>query len=237
MSDVKRKPHLWCLYGFDDSRLIEGLLFDEARAITSSLSVADLERWIVWREDWPDWRPVNEVEGLTEMVFRNLMAAPPPVPATATKSNLNDEQSMGPQGLEMSSSGFTDSGSDENEIKLTDSVISLEASDASTQTGQFVVRKNRRFKKRYEITILVGDKSFETHSLDISVGGILLEEPLPDWIKGNFKVRIRKPNIKQQIELTACLIESLNGEKTDRVGILPLQSGTDEKNLENWLAA
>ena len=235
MSDLKRKPHLWCLYGFSDKRLIEGLLFDEARAIISSLSATELEAWLVWREDWPDWRPVNDVEGLTEMIFRNLMAAPPPIPSTSTMADPNAFD--GPQGLEVSSTGFTGTHSDDEEVKLTDSVIQLEASEEASNSGQFVVRKNRRFKKRYEITIMVGDKTFETHSLDISVGGILLEDTLPDWVDGNFKVRIRKPNIKQQIELTACLIEVKDSEQVNRVGILPLQSGSDEKNLENWLAA
>ena len=234
MSDIKRKPHLWCLYGINEQRLIEGLLFDEARAIISSLSSAQLVNWLVWREDWPDWRNVNEVEGLTEMIFRNLMAAPPPVPTTSSMVGAPDEfqDNIGPQGLETGQTGtFSE------DIKLTDSLIQLKPSENETQSGQFVVRKNRRFKKRYEISIIVNDKTFDTHCMDISVGGILLEEPLPNWVQGQFKVRIRKPNRKQQIELTACVIEGQEPGEVNRVGILPLQSGDDEKNLETWLAA
>ena len=231
MSDIKRKPHLWCLYEVNERRLVEGLLFDEARAIISSISATNLSNWLVWREDWPDWRAVNDVEGLTEMIYRNLMAAPPPVPTTASIADL------APQGLvhEEEGDGFTSTFSED--IKLTDSLIQLKPSDDSTQSGQFVVRKNRRFKKRYEIAIIVDDQIFDTHCLDISVGGILLEENLPDWVRGQFKVRIKKPNLKQQIELTACVIEGQTPGEKNRVGILPLQSGEDEKNLETWLAA
>ena len=239
MSDIKRKPHLWCLYEVNERRLVEGLLFDEARAIISSISATNLSNWLVWREDWPDWRSVNDVEGLTEMIFRNLMAAPPPVPTTASIVDAEEFGNVGPQGYvpdeEDTDSGFA--GTFSEDIKLTDSLIQLKPSDDSTQSGQFVVRKNRRFKKRYEIAIIVEDQIFDTHCLDISVGGILLEENLPDWVRGQFKVRIKKPNLKQQIELTACVIEGQTPGEKNRVGILPLQSGEDEKNLETWLAA
>ena len=70
-----------------------------------------------------------------------------------------------------------------------------------------------------------------------------LEDPLPDWVAGYFKVRIAKTSSSQQIELTCCVVETSESEKASgmadrfRVAILPLENPEDEKNLERWIAA
>ena len=62
---IDKRPHLWCLFDRRTSRVIEGLLFDEARAFISNLDATEVENWFVWKEEWPDWRLAIEVEGLT----------------------------------------------------------------------------------------------------------------------------------------------------------------------------
>lgn len=224
---TQRKLHLWCLIDARTKKMVEGLLFDEARAVVSSIDSEALEFWFAWRDDWADWRRVNEIEGLTEMIFRQSDVAPPAAPSIdAGTTNYN----VGPQGL----------------ARLPDEVEAAEISiNTKTKTkimgettnAEFTVRTKRRFKKRYQISVEIDGQSFSSFSRDISVGGINLEDPVPDWVQGFFKVRIGKPNSKKQIELRCSLIRKEGEEDRHRIKILPLQNVEDEKQLEAWIAA
>jgi hypothetical protein len=161
-----------------------------------------LENWYAWKEEWPDWRPVQEVAGITEMIYR-VMHVSPPAP---------------PRGTEFPQ--FEDMGS------------------LSITNGEYITRAQKRFNKRMQVLILGDDeKQFKTHTRDVSVGGLNLEDSLPEWANGYFKVRIMKPNSKQIIELMCCLVENQKPNERHRLAILPLQSQQDEQNLEAWLAA
>ncbi len=213
---AERRPNLWCLFCKADSRMLSGLLFDEARALISNLDAAQLENWFAWKDEWPDWRPVNQIEGITEMIYRVMPVMPPPAPKGTEETSLQAEAPI-------SQSSFRQ--------------ITAEISDALAVATEFVVRDKKRFKKRMQVTIISGTKVFRTYTRDISVGGMNIEECLPDWVNGNFKVRIAKPNSKQQIELMCCLIKGQAVDERYRLAILPLQSVDDERNLELWIAA
>ncbi len=237
----QRKLHLWCLIDGKTKKMVEGLLFDEARAVVSSLETTALEHWYAWRDDWVDWRRVNEVDGLTEMIFRQSDVAPPPAPsADASQTAFSDIKiPSGPQGLAVQSASPQGSGIVDISLIVNDSAVpGTEPQEPSSDSQtNFTVRTKRRFKKRYLIQIDIGGKTFQSFSRDISVGGINLEDPIPDWIEGNFKVRIGKPNSKKQIELKCSVIAKEGEEDRHRIKILPLQNIEDEKKLEMWIAA
>lgn len=180
----------------------------------------EVEYWYAWKEDWPDWRPANEVDGLTEMIFRALHVSPPPAPKGTEESSIKIEDSGVKRNAENNLFPQSDSGS----IDFTGS--------------EFVLRAKKRFNKRFAITVVgPSGQIFKTFTRDISVGGIFFEHSLPDWAAGYFKVRISKPNTKQKIELTCCLVENQTPGEHYRVAILPLESIQDEKNLEAWFQA
>jgi len=227
---AERRPHLWCIFDKRTSRVIEGLLFDEARAYLSNQDAADLEHFWLWKEEWPDWRPVSEVEGITEMIFRALHVSPPPPPrGTEELSNVKK--------LVIKKNNRDEEDSDAIITSANFPQQSLEGIDLAP--GDFIVRSQKRFRKRMQITIVgdTKDKVFRTFTRDISVGGMYLEDSAPGWIQGHFKVRIAKPHSKQLIELNCVLIDQQAAGARFRIAILPLQSPADEKNLENWLAA
>ncbi|OFZ12064.1 MAG: hypothetical protein A2Z20_07500 [Bdellovibrionales bacterium RBG_16_40_8] len=180
----------------------------------------------MWQEDWPDWRPVTEIEGLTEMIYRVMHVSPPPPP-----------QPKGTENIEILTKCI-----DEPSIKkIMDNHFFPPSEDSRSFTiseGEFISRGKKRFNKRLRVYIVSeqGEK-FKTYSRDVSVGGIYLEDSVPEWVSGYFKARIAKPGNKQMIELTCCLIENQKPGESFRIAILPLQSTEDEKNLELWLAA
>lgn len=217
-----RQLHLWCLFDIRSQKVIEGLLFDEARAVVSSLATEEVEHWWAWRDDWADWQPVSGVEGLTEIIYR---AAPTKYPELPTGSQQSNRE-LAPQGLYIP-----------REIKVeTTQVESENENSAELSNVTFTVRSKRRFKKRCTVSIEIAGQKFQTFTQDISVGGLNLEEPLPAWVGSEFKVRIGKLSSKKQIELKCCLVEENNDDRR-RLRILPLQRLEDEKALELWMAA
>ena len=219
-----RKPHLWCLYEKRSQKVVNGLLFDEARAIVSSIDVAFILDWYAWREDWPDWKPVSEVEGLSEPIYRQMSVSPPPAPSnTSTASRLKSVPNNNIQ---------SDLDFESNKFKQQDS------SSYKSSFSNFILRNKKRYKKRMPVAIIGSEEQiFRTFTVDVSVGGLLLETKLPNWVTGYFKVRLGKEQTKQQVELMCCLAENQNPDERYRVVILPLTSAKDEKDLENWLVA
>lgn len=222
----------WCFLHRPSGRALMGLTDFEAKSVVMAIGTEDLS-WYVWCTPWPEWQTVDKVYELHEPFNRTLDEQPPALPGQASDSVLFSAHSVvdGPQGF--SGSIPMIDGSDEPS-----SILQLEnvAMDDDASSG-FVIRKTRRFNKRFDISILANDQIFETFSVDISVGGVRLESPLPHWVSGYFKVRIKKPTAKQIIELSACLLEGEGPVDRYRVSILPLQNPADEANLEIWLAS
>ncbi|MEQ1665772.1 MAG: PilZ domain-containing protein, partial [Bdellovibrionales bacterium] len=219
--------------------------------IISSIDYENLKNWFVWKEDWSEWKCVEEVEGLTEKVFRAVQLAPPPLPVAtspdqpfanmATGSGalmaplINDSHEIKVQNKKVAAMP------EQSIKKMIDNAYFPQQDDSGSfavTPGEFIARAKKRFPVRLVVTVL-GDESrqFVTHTKDVSVGGLHLEEDLPEWVKGYFKVRISKPNSKQQIELTCCLLSKDKSKDRKRAAFLPLQSLNDEKNLELWFAA
>ncbi len=258
-----RRPHLWCLFDRRKNRVIEGLLFDEARAFVSNLDASELENWYVWKEEWPDWRPVNDIEGLTEMIFRALHVSPPPpprgtedlsvastnVPVSAPARPTMVMPAMvaaaaAPMLPQMPTITPTAEGPkvDTAVSRLTRTSVSFPQAGTgsfSIAGNEFVVRSQKRYKKRMHVTITgpLPEQLFKTFTRDISIGGMYLEDTAPEWVTGYFRVRIAKTNSKQIIELNCGIIEGQPVAERFRLAILPLQSAEDERNLENWIAA
>jgi hypothetical protein len=210
-------------------------MFDEVRATLSGVAEYEIKYWFAWRSGWSDWKSVSDVEGLLEPLRRDLPEEPPMAPYS---------DKGGPAGVVSSGEAqaniiFGKTG--ENSLEMDN--VDMTGSQTGTETdsgdapGGFVVRRYRRYSKRYEVEITDGSNTFRSFSKDVSVGGVQLEESLPEWLTGYFKVRLRKPNQKHQIELTCCLVENQPLGGRTRLSILPFSRPEDEKNLEIWLAA
>jgi hypothetical protein len=62
-------------------------------------------------------------------------------------------------------------------------------------------RENPRLPIKLQVTILTGCRSFTTYTSDISLGGLLLERPLPfEMCSDSFRMIIATPKGKQWIE-------------------------------------
>lgn len=98
---------------------------------------------------------------------------------------------------------------------------------------QFIARKAKRYQVRYAIEIISGGQSFSTYSIDISLGGIQLENPLPDWVAG-YCTLIVTDDQGEKLEFVATIVE--NQELTTKTR-LEFQSSASLAILEKWLSS
>src|SRR5690606_38184704 len=102
---------------------------------------------------------------------------------------------------------------------------------------EFVNRLHKRIKKRFKVQIVQANNKFTSHTVDVSVGGLLLEDVLPDWVAGYCQVFLIRPENKRAIEITCFLVENQAPQDRRRLQILPLKDHQAEVQLEQWLAA
>lgn len=121
------------------------------------------------------------------------------------------------------------------EPMLTKPSLSLAPPDA--ENSEEGIRKHDRHNKRLRVHLECGGRSFKTYSVNISVGGMLLEDPLPDWVAGYCTVKLINPQIKQAVELTCSIVENQEPHLRFRVMFLPLKGHESEDKFEQWIIA
>lgn len=109
--------------------------------------------------------------------------------------------------------------------------------EVTSVANGFTKRVHKRYSRRLPIEIECDGQVFSTYSVDVSVGGIFLEEPLPRWVSGYSKVRIRNERSRQVVELTCYIVENQKPKQRFRIALLPLKNRKDEDHLETWIKA
>jgi hypothetical protein len=97
--------------------------------------------------------------------------------------------------------------------------------------------ENRRVHDRYDlayrILIIRGQHSYRSYTDNISLGGMLLKNPVPDKLLGEVcNIYIGHPNRRENIELTARVIGK--GEASRRIAFTEIDAES-KKLLEAWI--
>ena len=102
-------------------------------------------------------------------------------------------------------------------------------------TEYFVIKPNRvmqpRLHKRYEVIVpctLVGNKEFQTETVDLSEGGLYFRDVIPSWIAGYFLVVVNS-----RYQLMCSLVEDQKEKK--RVQIVSEDSDPHFMHYKEWL--
>jgi hypothetical protein len=221
--------YLWCLYNTESEELLEGLVRDEVRILMSRLPIPDRMHWLVWREDWAHWKVVTTLPELLKISLRAMKQPPPEIPEEFREDQSIIEIKRLYQGNDV-----------EDEISTNAEVVAIsEIPDLPVESegAEFVQRAHQRIKRKYKILIECNRKKFETTSVDVSVGGLLLIDPLPDWVFGYCTITIIKPNNGESVQLTCSIVENQLPQKRHRVALSPLKKRTDQSRLHAWLSA
>lgn len=92
-------------------------------------------------------------------------------------------------------------------------------------------RLNRRFAKHFKVSINLTDKVFTTHTLNLSMGGMLLEHTLPEELGKSFGVKLQRYD-GTSVDLFCSAIPVPDGGRSRRVRII----GAKQEGLfRTWL--
>lgn len=223
-----KKVLLWCIYDSDRGERLDGLTKDEVRWFASRLTPQERLSFLVWQDGWKKWKVVSRVPDLLEPVERELNNKPPVIPDEFREDDAITAIKRLYQGNEV----------DNGQSTAVEVVAVSEIPDLPIESegAEFVHRAHQRLKRRYEILIDCNGQKFETNSVDVSVGGILLEDPLPDWVFGYCTITVVKPGTREAVQLTCSIVENQPPNGRFRVALSPLKKKEDQQRLHAWLS-
>lgn len=210
------------------------------RILVTTQAKDELLDWMVWLEGWDIWKELHEVDELMMPIHRTVNGPIPEVEVVRT-GTMTDSMIISPdkapveKNFEDFTTGYFGCQNSDLDIEV------LETKNGGTATGiisRFIKRNFTRYKKNLKIQIAGKEgQTFTSMSKDISVGGILLNEPLPRWVVGYLQVKIVDMSRKQAIEVTCSIVEDQDPNYRVRLEILPLQKKEEEVHFDKWLAA
>ena len=193
----------WAIHNPLKSWTLAGLSLRECQVLVATMSDADMKISWVFHKTWTEWKPLGDE--LCHTLFK-----------------LNEIENMILPTLPAMKS-------DDRDHDITQ-VVS--AAGTGLNNGEHIQRKYTRFAARVFVDILVGSHSFSTQTADLSEGGFLFEDPLPEWVAGYFTVKLKVPG--QNFEFTCFLAEDQKKEKF-RIEIAPTNSQSLVNEFRNWL--
>ena len=200
---MKSEDVYWSLYNEVTGRQIDGLAFTQVKGIVESMDAASKAHWLAWHEGLTDWK---HVDGFTELqdsapdTGRVQSPFPPAAPRTGKFAFKDLELSpIDTESLELGRGPNVDN------------------------------RLNRRFLKNYAVTASYQGGVFKTRTVNISLGGMLVHDPLPDGLGMRFFMTLsRRDGFSVQMQCMRVLGPT---GKVTRVRFL----NQDDTDLRAWL--
>jgi hypothetical protein len=217
--------------------MIQGLRAEEIRAFVMTQPNQELNDWLVWQEGWDLWKPLLEMDDLLTPISRTVRGSIPSVEVSRSQT-MTDSQILNRDQAVMERQFKDITASDINLNSELDIEVLGSKPPKKSLLRHFVKRNFKRYKKQLKIQIKGTDgQVFSSTTIDISVGGIHIAEPLPTWVVGYNQVKIIDPIRKQAIEVTCSVVEDQAPGQRVRLEILPLQIKQEEVHFDKWLAA
>lgn len=166
---IKEDSLVWSVYNERQGIQIDQLSFEQAWKIVASSDSKTRVHWLLWHEGLTSWRSVSDFEG-SEDFLRQVHKIPftfPAVPSEEDRRRAEEEREIGV-------------------FDFQDTNVAINLDDSRLRDD----RAHRRFRQRYLVEIEVGEGRFTTHTADISLGGMRLEDPLPPSVAGPFQARL-----------------------------------------------
>jgi hypothetical protein len=216
---------LWSL-GHRKTKVVEKNLYTNQlvqKVVESLLNGDSMVDWMVWRSGWTKWESITEIQELTHEVnlLRRLNGPqptidsapqPPPIPdlkdlyqAPIAPKEKTQENPIGikpePQEKEITGAGVkfiqTNTNANQNSTEV--------KSETPINWGE--KRQFKRVEARFRCIIKSSSITFRTFTKDVSLGGVALEDAIPNELLGNectiyITGNNNKKNLKFKIKVT-----------------------------------
>jgi hypothetical protein len=189
---------IWFLYNSESQERFDELTFSQAiKALDKSiLFQSDLQVWMAWSEGMDDWACIQTLpEFLKELKHKPEVkrVAPPPIPIPKKKKKTD------PPAVELPV------------VQFDANYVSSSKSAGQNQERSRTRRRFERYSIRLRVVIFKGDQSFRTYTRDLSEGGMLLENKVPEtFLDGTCEIFIGSPNLKENIQFHGEVIGDAN---------------------------
>jgi len=226
--------------------MLRGLTTNEVRAVATSLAHMEKIHWLVWKEHWELWKSLPDVEELMAPMNRPIRVKIPDVTDYQSVNDLDDSHpSVNRETLSSlgKPNGYAKTTKRIGDITMTDAEMDLDlevfdASSSKSRQKDFIARNFNRYKRSLKVVIQgPGEQVFETTTLDVSVGGLLLKDSLPGWAIGRLQVRLIDKAKRQAIEVSCQVLDGQVAGQRFRMSILPLRRTEEEAHFDKWLRA
>ena len=176
---MRRREHYWSLYHQPEKRQLDDMRTDYVEAVFEALPVSTHGDWLVWREGFRSWKPLSDFPALliglrvqpTGKALPSANVAAPSVPEATTSATISARTSVTAAKVPVFDAGSSDGG------------LSLaEETDLND--------RDTRFQKKWDLRIHNGNQVLLNQTVDVSVKGMQLRDPLPATLPNYFNVEI-----------------------------------------------
>ncbi|HAG91208.1 MAG TPA: hypothetical protein DCL41_05020 [Bdellovibrionales bacterium] len=179
---------LWSLYNTVEKIQIDDLKTEQVKIVLLSIPTSRMKDWVVLKKGTVNWQPlavhpefyddVNDLRGQVELN----------VPADPTKISQENKKPAPPDRRPL----FEDV-----DLDAEQTLSIMDAGNYSVKERRSARRQNRSLK----FEVIHGGKHFETETKDISMSGMSLKDPLPEWLTKEFPAKLHLGN--QVIDIRA----------------------------------
>lgn len=219
---MRSREHYWSLYHSAENNQLDNLRTEQVEAVFAALPKSILPEWSIWREGFETWKPLEDFPQLLlslRKVENQSVPTPPPPKAKALAQGTvmhaakakgaaanfkNDTISDVVDLAEVSQKKFEISEADDLDLSF-ESVSSAEE------------RNNFRFNKHFDIRLIAGNQVWQNRTLNVSLKGMQLAQPLPANLPRYFNVELRHRD--QSIQMVCSSVRNADGSPSSRIKI------------------
>lgn len=176
---MSRTTSLWSLFNTAEKHRIDDLPLNHVLIILPSIPPAQLGDWVAWRPGERSWQSLDRFPEFEQtLIAMNQQAAAADAPLASGPE---------PAAAEATGENFS-------ELFIEPKKGSVDESGAIEIETNFDSRKDRRrsprFKKDWVVEIRVGNNRFVSKTADISLRGLRVRDPFPDWLPLQFQATL-----------------------------------------------
>jgi hypothetical protein len=223
---MRRREYYWSLFHTTEQNQLSDLRTDQVEAIYSAIPRKQRREWLVWRESFQGWKPFEDFPELLRALrnVRDPIAAPKP-PSIASRGTGTGSSSRTGTGIGSgsgSSSGTKSRVRKGSVIDIPTTVTTMAAIEGEieglTIGGTSVdSRTSMRFNKKFEVKIMDGKRVFKTATVNISLKGMQVKDPLPRDLPQIFNVEIK--TIQGIVPVVCSEVKTKDGSRSTRLRI------------------
>jgi hypothetical protein len=217
---MRRRDTYWSLFHRTEKRQIDDLKTDAIETVFEVLPAKDRQDWLVWREGFATWKPLEDFPTLLTSLRKGGMLAAPSQPAPAPAQRDVATRLAEPQ--DRATAAPASAQTETQKPKAAETTVqdrlarqgSLDSEvdfDLLAET-EALGHRDDRYRKKWQIRIITDGKPIVLTTIDVSSRGFSLKEALPKGLPRYFNVEAVAGDIV--VPLICSEIPSQNGPST-----------------------